>query len=287
MPHPGLPPSILVTGATGNLGRHVVERLLARDVAVRSLARRPAPPRAGVDPVVGDLSRPDGLRAALAGVDAVLLVWPVLEPGRAHAVVEELLAAQVPRTVYLSSTAVADDRARQSDPIAQVHSDMEALLHDDGLQPVVLRSDTLASNARGWAAQVRAGDEVAGPDVAPTAVVDERDVAGAVVTALLGSPRGDTPYLLTGPEPLTRAEQVARLGTALGRDLRFRPLAADRARARMLADGLPRDLVDALVAAALHRPASTRLTADVERLTGRPARAFATWAADHADEFRV
>lgn len=273
-------PLILVTGATGNLGREVADRLTARGARVRGLARKPPEPRPGVEWATGDITDPADVRAALAGVDAVFLIWPLLDSGPAREVVAEL--AGVARIVYLSSTAIDDGVSRQSDPIVQVHAEMEALLA--GLRPILLRSDTLASNARGWAAQLRAGDEVSGPDIARTAVVDERDVADAVVAALL-TPVDPGPHLLTGPEVLTRADQVARLGAVLGRPLRFHPVRADLARDRMLADGRPKPLVDALIAASTRRPASDLVTDHVERLTGRPARAFADWAADRAGEF--
>ncbi|MEU9478069.1 hypothetical protein [Streptomyces sp. NPDC048191] len=168
-----------------------------------------------------------------------------------------------------------------------MHEEMEALLRDAGLRPIVLCSDTLASNTRGWIPQVRAGDVVSGPDIARTAVVDERDVADAVVAALLDhhGQLDHGPHLLTGPEVLSRADQVALLGAALRRRLRFQAVSADLARSRMLTDGRPERLVEALIAASLRRPESHRTTDHVERLTGRPAGTFARWAVDHAVEF--
>ncbi|MER7077792.1 Uncharacterized conserved protein YbjT, contains NAD(P)-binding and DUF2867 domains [Saccharopolyspora kobensis] len=276
---------IVVTGAAGNLGRAVVDRLVARGARVRCLDRHPVDGRPGVEAVVGDLTDPAVLRTALSGVDAVLLIWPLLDATPARAVLPELARA-APRVVYLSSSAIDDDRARQTDPIVQVHADLEALLTEAGLRPVVLRSDTMASNVRGWAAQLRAGDVVAGPDIARTAVVDERDVADAAVAALLAERFDRGPHVLTGPEVLSRAEQVAQLGAALGRRLRFEPVRTDVARSRMLADGRPAALVEALIAASENRLEATRTTGCVERLTGHPARTFAQWAADHAAEFR-
>jgi uncharacterized protein YbjT (DUF2867 family) len=280
-------PTILVTGAAGNLGREVVDRLQARGVRVRRLDRRAVDPRPGIESVVGDLTDPAAVRAALVNVDAVFLVWPLLDATPAHRLAEELVEA-ASQVVYLSSTAVDDHNPDQSDPIVQIHADMEALLQNAGLRPVVLRSDTLASNARGWAAQLRAGDVVTGPDFPRTAVVDERDVAAAAAAVLL-APRTQLdhgPYLLTGPELLSRADQVARLGSALGRRLRFDAVPAELARAHMFADGRPKALVEALISASLHRPESNLITDHVKRLTGRPAGTFARWAADHAAEFR-
>ncbi|MEU9101620.1 hypothetical protein [Streptomyces sp. NPDC048361] len=90
---------------------------------------------------------------------------------------------------------------------------------------------------------------------------------------------------MTGPEVLSRADQVARLGAALRRPLRFESLPADLARSRMRADGRPEPLVEALLAALVRRPESNRITDHVERLTGRPAGTFARWAMDHVAEF--
>ncbi|MGW5432904.1 NAD(P)H-binding protein [Streptomyces sp. NPDC004059] len=279
--------SILVTGAAGNLGREVVDRLQAHGARVRCLVRHQTGARSAVESVVGDLTDPAVFRTALLGIDAVFLIWPLLDSAPAHEVVAELVAA-APRVVYVSSTAIDDEAARQSDPIVQVHADMEVLLRDAGLRPVVLRSDTLASNARGWMAQLRAGNVIAGSDIARTAVVDERDVADAAVAVLLAPYYAQldlSPYVLTGPEVLSRADQIARLGAALRRRLSFQSLPADLARSRMLADGRPERLVEALLAASACRPESNRITDHVERLTGRPAGTFAKWAIDHVAEF--
>ncbi|MDF0586096.1 NAD(P)H-binding protein [Tsukamurella sp. 8F] len=279
-------PSILVTGATGTLGQEVVHRLVRRGVPVRGLSRAQPERRPGVEWTVGDLTDPVDMSRALAGVDAVFLVWPLLDPAPAREVVKVLSGADR-RVVYVSSTAIDDNAARQSDPIVQTHADMEAMLSQAGLRPVVLRSDTLAANARGWSAQLRDGDDVYGPDIARTAVVDERDVADAAEAVLLAPPdrldRG--PHLLTGPELITRAEQVHRLGAALGRPLRFHPSTANATKQRMLADGRPEPLVQALITASTHRPDSDLVTDHLERLTGHPAGTFAQWAADHAAEF--
>ncbi|MFF9572995.1 SDR family oxidoreductase [Streptomyces sp. NPDC014685] len=279
-------PSILATGATGNLGREIVGRLRSHGARVRCLARAQTSPQPGVEWVVGDLTAPGTVREALVGIDAVFLIWPLLDSAAARDLIAELTTAG-PRVVYLSSSAVDDEAARQSDPIVQVHADMEALLHDAGLRPVVLRSDTLASNARGWVQQIRAGDVVSGPETARTAVIDERDVADAAVAVLLAhhDQLDYDPHVLTGPEVLGRADQIALLGAALRRDLRFQVLPADLARSRMLADGRPGPLVDALIAASGRRPDCHRVTDHVERLTGHPAGTFARWAIDHAAEF--
>ncbi|AJT43217.1 hypothetical protein UM93_16255 [Psychromicrobium lacuslunae] len=277
----------MVLGASGNLGSEVLSRLADQDVRIRCLVRRPIALPPGAELVIGSLTEPAQLRAALNGVDRIFLIWPLLDSTAAARALEEI-ALTTARVVYLSSTAIDDALPRQSDPIAQVHADLEALLSRFRLKAVVLRSDTLASNARGWRSQLRISDLVAGPRAAATAVVDERDVAAAAVAILLSdgdSSQPNTPYLLTGPEILSRADQLAQLGSVLDRKLRFQLLDAESARAQLLADGRPQQLVEALIEAATNRPDSTLLTDDLSQLTGRAARTFRAWALDHAAEF--
>src|SRR5262249_32753835 len=95
--------STLVTGAAGNLGRGIVDRLQARGARVRRLVRRPADPRPGIESVAGDLTDPAVVRAALVGVGAVFLIWPLLDAAPAHVLVAELVETP-PRILHLSSS---------------------------------------------------------------------------------------------------------------------------------------------------------------------------------------
>ncbi|MGN9840639.1 NAD(P)H-binding protein [Nonomuraea sp. H19] len=276
---------ILVTGSTGNVGRQVIARLVAVDRPVRALVRRRLRLPAGVEGVEGDLSRPDTLERALAGVETVFLIWPFLTTEGAAAVLD-VIGRQVRRVVYLSSSGVRDDAERQADPINQLHADMEGLIEKSGLQWTFLRADTIASNTRGWAEQIRTAGVVRGPDIAATAVIDPRDIAAVAVRVLIDDGHAGATHVLTGPEVVSRAEQVQAIGEAIGRPLRFEKVPVDLARERMLADGRPPALVEALLAGAGTRPRSELVTSTVEEITGAPARAFREWAADHAGDFR-
>ncbi|CAM5353595.1 hypothetical protein SGLAM104S_04157 [Streptomyces glaucescens] len=97
----------------------------------------------------GDLSEPDTLEGgALAGSDAVFLIWPFLTTEGAPAVLEAI-GRHARRIVYLSSSGVNEDAERQTDPINQLHADMERLIEESDVEWTVLRSNTIASNARG------------------------------------------------------------------------------------------------------------------------------------------
>ncbi|MGW1988860.1 NAD(P)H-binding protein [Embleya sp. NPDC001921] len=264
---------ILVTGATGNVGRRVVDQLLAAGVGVRALARRPeaAGLPADVEAVRGDLAEPDTLGPALTGVDAVFPVWPFLTAEAAPGVLDAV-RAHTDRVVYLSSSRVRDDVDRQADPIGALHAGMERAVTGSGVERTFLRADTLASNALGWAGRIRSTGVVRGPDLPAKPIVDERDVAACAVRVPTEPGHAGAAYVLTGPR-------------VLGRDLRFEPVPTAAARARMLADGRPPTLVDALLAGADTPPEPALVTTTIEALTQTPPRTFESWARDHAPAF--
>jgi uncharacterized protein YbjT (DUF2867 family) len=259
---------ILVTGATGNVGRQVVEQLCAAGVPVRALTRNvTATFPDGVEVVHGDLRDPLDVR----GVDAVFLMWPLHTGDALPAVLETIGSRHV---VFLGSGGVRDL------PMAA-----QAELVSRRPQWTIVRPSTFAVNALWWANQIRAGDEVRGAhgDLA-MAMLHEADIAAVAVRSLLDGRVGEA-YDLTGPEALTQAEQVRIIGEVLGRLLRWVELPRVRARTQLVADGLPESFVDVLLdvyAVMPRRPAVTTTVADV---TGRPARTFAEWVADHAAEF--
>jgi uncharacterized protein YbjT (DUF2867 family) len=171
----------------------------------------------------GDLSPPQTLERALTGIEAVFLVWPFLTCDGAPAILATIAGA-ARRLVYLSSSGVNEDAERQTDPINQLHADMESLIEASGLQWTILRPNTIASSALGWAGQIRRGDVVRGPDIAPTAVIHQRDFAAAAVRVLTNDRHSGAKHVLTVPQVLSRAEQVRMIGEAIGRLLRFEKL---------------------------------------------------------------
>ena len=276
---------ILVTGATGNVGRHVLSQLRATGAAdVRALVRPGSAPPDGVGVATGRLDEPAGLGAALTGVETVFLVWPFLTTEGAPAVLEAI-GRHARRLVYLSSIGVGGPEQR-ADPIFTLHAEVERLIRESGLPHTVLRSDTIASNTLAWAEQVRSTGTVRGPLTAATAVVDPRDIAAVAARVLTDDAHVGATYELTGPEVISRPEQVRAIGAAIGRELRFEEVPVRDARAQMLADGRPPALVDALLSAAENRSASTLVTSEVEDLTGKPSRSFPQWAHDHREAFR-
>lgn len=276
---------VLVTGATGRVGRLVVDELLSAGVRIRALTRRPEQARlpVGVDVVAGDLTVPSSLDGALRGVDAVFLVWtaPI---ATAAAVIAQVAARRI---VYLSAPhQTPHPFFQQPNPLRELHVELERLLAT-GTNPVVIRPGIFASNAlHWWAPQIRNGDVVRWPyGAAETAPVDERDVAAVAARALLRDDHAGGDYVLTGPESLSQAAQVRSIGDAIGRTLRFEELSPDEFR-RETAGTWPASVADMLLAAwhaTLGHPAF--VTSAVQEIVGSPPRTFYHWAVDNVGAF--
>ncbi|MFE9583242.1 NAD(P)H-binding protein [Nocardia sp. NPDC006044] len=277
---------VLVIGATGHVGGQVVSQLADTGVEIRALARTPAAAAlpAGVEVVPGDLTAPETLAPALDGVDAVYLTWPNL-PGEAAKSVIEVIAERARRIVLLSSAAVRDDVAEQDNPIGRVHALIEQPILDSGLEWTFLRPYGFATNTLEWAPQIRAGNVVRGAyGAAASTLLHEADIAAVAVLALTTDEHIGARYILSGPTSLSRAEQVATIGAALGRPLTWEEISPARARAQM--DWLPAEFVDFVLDGLAELVESPGLpTSTIQDVTGAPARSFAQWAADHAADF--
>jgi uncharacterized protein YbjT (DUF2867 family) len=176
---------ILVTGATGNVGRPVVAQLLRTGAIVRALARNPdsAGLPGGADVVRGDLSAPDTLDACLNEVDAVFLLWPGLTADCAPAVLD-VISKHARRLVFLSSLGVRDDLEEQTDPINALHADIEHVIEQSGLEWTFLRPGGFATNTLWWAPQIRADGVVRWVyGACARALIHERDIAAVAVRA--------------------------------------------------------------------------------------------------------
>ncbi|QXJ21756.1 NAD(P)H-binding protein [Actinomadura graeca] len=272
---------ILVTGATGNVGRHVVGELLGSDVRIRALSRDPASARLPADVEVAPTDE-----MPLDGVTSLFLNPAVFWHGLGD-VLDRAKSAGVRRVVMLSSSAALD--TDPSNQIAAHHLGVEHAIEDSGLEWTFVRPGEFSSNARAWAEAIRAGEPVRGPfPAARTTPIHERDIAAVAARALTADDLVGARPVLTGPEVLTHPEMVRIIGEAVRRPARFEEITPEEARKEMLAQPYMRDgLVDTLLrlrARAVDAP--VEVSPEVERITGRPPRTFAEWAADHADDFR-
>ncbi|WP_199043556.1 NAD(P)H-binding protein [Glycomyces salinus] len=270
---------IAVTGATGNIGRPLVEILTAAGEAVTAISRNAAELPAGAVHVEADLSDPASLRPAFEGAERLLLLTPGTQFDL-PAIVAAAKDAGAERVVLVSSQRVG---SRPEEGLGA----MEAAVTESGLEWTVLRPGGFASNAYLWAEQIRAERAVAAPfgDVG-LPVVDPADIAD--VAAITLRERGHTGrrYTLTGPAPVSPREQTAAIAAALGEPIEFVEQTRDQA-LETLSRMWPAEVVEAILKV-LGSPneAERAVSPEIENLTGRPARSFADWARRNTAAFR-
>ena len=277
---------ILVTGASGVVGRAVMKLLADEDTAVaavtRGLGTTRLPRNAKV--VTGDLFRPQWIEPALEGVEAIQISPRATGPGLSELL--KLAVGQGVRRVVLLSATTVEHPAGEPRFAAQFKL-AEDLVTSSGLDWTVLRLADFAANALAWAPQIKAGDVVRGAyGQATTAPIHETDIAEVAVQALRSDAHSGSVHTLTGPQLLDQREKVRILGAAIGRTLSFQELPPEQVRQGMLAQGLPEEVPARLLGSLADyatRPGPTPRT--VEDLLGRPALTFADWARDNASAF--
>ncbi|MFI6069992.1 NAD(P)H-binding protein [Actinoplanes sp. NPDC051343] len=281
---------ILVTGATGTIGRPLISLLARQGVAVRAVSRDPqagALP-ADVEVVAGDPSRPDTIGKYLEGVTSLFL-----HPRAVGDAAGDLLAlarqCSVTRVVALSAINVDDDPAEQPSRLqGDRNKEAEDAAVASGLEWVSLRPASFAVNTlRAWAPQLRAGDIVRGPYAGFTEpLIHEADVAEVAARALVDPGLAGRKLRLTGPQALSHEDLVSIIGHVLGRPLRYQEIPAEAYRHAMVERGMSAAFVGALTARyARGTGAAETVTDDVEKVLGRRAHTYAEWVADHAAAF--
>lgn len=269
--------NILVTGATGKVGREVVSQLLDTGAAVRALVREPDSANLPdeVEVVRGDLSEPDTLDARLEGVKSVFLLWLFTAPKASAKIapaVVDAISRHARRIVYLSA-----DAAEELDSFWAA---LERLVEQSGLEGTFLRPTGFAANTLMWAEQIRAGGVVRRPyGAAARSLIHERDIATVAIRALTEDRHDGERYVLTGPQTLTQAEQVRIIGEAIDSPVRWEELPREAARqelAEAFGDASFADV--ALDAWARFVTQPERVISTVEEVTGRSARTFRQWA---------
>ncbi|MFJ3927666.1 SDR family oxidoreductase [Streptomyces sp. NPDC090022] len=278
---------IVVTGATGNVGRPLTRTLAEAGQQVTAVSRHAARMPDGVRHVVADLADPAGLRPVLAGAKAlfVLLSGDMHAAGaRSAEIIADAADSGVRRVVLLSSQGVA------TRPFGRTRIALRAVedvLRESGTEWAVLRPGGFASNALWWAGSIRAQRIVAAPfgDVG-VPIIDPADIAEVAAACLLDDRHTGGVYELTGPEVITPRRQAEAIAAALGEPVRFHDLSREEAKAAMTAS-MPAELADdTLDILGSPSPAEQRISPDVQRVLGRAPRPFAAWAARNVDAFR-
>jgi uncharacterized protein YbjT (DUF2867 family) len=270
----------LITGATGNVGSLVVERLIARGDRPRIFVRDADNARARfgdrVDIFAGDLAVAKTLTPALAGTDAVLLV----NSGPELAALDDLAAktakaAGTKRLVKLSSY-----DTRENVGTGVWHAAGEAAIRATGIPFVFVQPSGFMVNALWWADSIKSEGIVrsaTGDGKIP--FIHSDDMADVVVQALTAPQHLGQSLAITGPEPLSYASMTAKIGIAIGRTLRFEPVSEDEERRKMVSHGDSAEIVAAHLSIyrAIREGRLAAATDSVERVLGRKPITFDQW----------
>lgn len=275
--------TIVITGATGNVGRPLISELLRAGGRVRAVTRNPktAALPAGVELV-------SSAADALPGASAVFLNSRALGDQLAD-IVRHAGRSGVRKLVALSAINADDDLSRQPSRFrGDRNKEVEQLAEDSGLNWVSLRPALFATNFAGmWGPQIRCGDAVAGPFAAASvAPIAESDIAAVAARALLHDELLGRKIPLTGPQACTNAELVRVVGAVLNRPLEYHEVPPNVMRERFVQLGFGAGFADAytaMLAETVDKPAL--VTHEVEKITGRPATTFGQWVSRHRHLF--
>ena len=278
---------ILVTGATGNIGRQLVPQLLAKDETLRVVTRdaaKVAHLNGKVDVLIGDLKDADTVKRAVAGVDRVFLIGLIADATQSadRALIAESARQGVKRIVKISA---GSDGTRG---IGKVHRDWEESIKQSGVPWTFLRPGMFMSNTLGWAGTIKSQGAVFSPfGDGKMAMIAPRDIAAVAAAALTDAKHEGRIYDLFGAELLTVAQQVEILSRVVGKPIKLVDITPDAAGERLRAMGGSDTLVQGLVALWTQvRAGQVAIRNDeVERITGRKAQNFETFATEHKAAF--
>lgn len=281
--------TVLVTGATGNIGREVVAALADRGVAVRAGARTLSrvDRRVGVTPTLLDYDRQDTFAAAFDGVDGVALLMPPFSPAdevmQARMLVDAAHSAGVQHIVKLS--VMSADASPES-----AHRQVELYIEESGIPYTHLRPNFYMQNFNMYFANdVRRGVIHLPAGNGKQSLVDSRDIGEAFAVVFTTAGHQGSAYNLTGAEAIDHYEIATILSRVLGRDVRYDAPSAEEYRQTMQASQVPESVIESMVAlydGIVARGWAATVTPDLARLLDRAPRSFEQYAQDYAHLFR-
>lgn len=271
--------TILVTGARGTVGKHLVQQLIQMGQQVRGVSRHPersALPE-GVQVVFGDLTEPETLLPAMQNVRAMFLILSSDQAGAYLQTDPDVI--QIAREAGVKHVTVLMDY--EGNPIEQI-------IRDSGLEWTLLKPVEFMANAlEDWKESIQLDGVVRAPFArALSARVHEADIASVAALTLTQDGHHEQSYVLTGPETLTRQEAVERIAEATGKDIRFVELTEEQARRSCRDQGFGEEDIEFFVQMGKNPPVvGYTVVPTIEQVTGRPARTFNEWVSEHKHHF--
>jgi len=281
---------ILITGASGNVGKEVLRQITQTGVEVRAAFQsvsKAADAPSGVEIVTVDYNEPETLRSALKAVERVFLVGPPTAqlPALEGKAMEVIAQSGVQQVVKLSAMG-----GREA-IFPRQHAESEDYIQSTGVPYTFLRPNGFMQNMVNYnAPTINTQNTFYGSEGdGRVSQIDVRDVAAVAVKALIGDGHVGKAYTLTGPEALTNSEVARILSDEVGRQIRFINLSPEKLRDALRSAGVPEWNADALLdLQRLYREGkASTVTRDVEQILGRKATSFAQFFRDYRSDFEV
>ena len=281
---------ILITGASGNVGKEVLKQITQTGVEVRaafqSVSKAAGAP-SGVEIVTVDYNQPETLRTALKAVERIFLVGPPTAqlPALERKAMEVIAQSGVRQVVKLSAMG-----GREA-IFPRQHTESEDYIQSTGVPYTFLRPNGFMQNMVNYnAPTINTQSAFYGSEGdGRVSQIDIRDVAAVAVRALTEDSHVGKAYTLTGPEALTNKEIAQILSDELRREIRFINLPPAQLKEALLSAGVPEWNADALLdLQRLYREGkASTVTRDVEQILGRKAISFAQFVRDSRSDFEV
>jgi uncharacterized protein YbjT (DUF2867 family) len=280
---------ILITGASGNVGKEVLKQIAATGAKVRAAFQtvtKAAAAPSGVEIATMDYNKPETLQAALKGIERVFLVAPPMPnlPALERKAIDEIKQSGVRNVVKLSAMGGRDAI------FPRQHADSEDYIKSSGVPYTFLRPNGFMQNFVTYnGATINSQNAFYGSQgEGKVSHIDLRDIAAVAVKTLTEDGHQGKVYTLTGPEALSNARVAETLSEDTGREIKYVDLTAEQFKQALLGAGLPEWSANALVDLQqfYRRGGASAVTRDVEQLLGRKPTSFEQFSRDYAQAFQ-
>jgi len=285
-------PTILITGATGNIGTELTKLLSAQKVPFRAMVRSIKETDAlaaldGAELVAGDFNDETSVASALKDVERAFLLTNSSEQAETQQsrFVDAATRAGIKHIVKLSQWA-----ADSNSPVRflRYHAAVEQRIKDSGIAYTFLRPNLFMQGLLAFREPIaRQGQFFAAIGDGRISAVDVRDIAAVAAAALTEDGHEGKTYNITGPEALTHQEMAEKLSEALSRQIQFVDVPPEAMRGALAAAEFPDWQADGLIEDYAHysRSEASEVATGVHEATGKPPRSFDNFARDYAPAF--
>jgi uncharacterized protein YbjT (DUF2867 family) len=280
---------ILITGASGNVGREVLKQVMETGNHVRAAFQtlsNAANAPAGVDVAILDYNKPETIRAALEGIERVFLVGPPTSnlPAMERNAVDQMKASGTAHVVKLSAM------GGRSATFPRQHTDSEDYIKSSGISYTFLRPNGFMQNFVNYSKETIVNQSAfyGSQGNGKVSHIDIRDIAAVAAKTLTGGEHEGKTYTLTGPQALSNSEVAQIFSDELGHPIRYVDVPPDQLRRGMLDAGVPEWSADALLdLARLYREGgASAVTRDVDHVLGREPISFTQFVRQYRQAFQ-